>query len=133
MAWKVGFFETFLQNKNLITRIARIFVLRRQYCTILTASWISVLSRNWAITRNTASRRARERGTWERGNSVYKMAARQVAGKTPGMFAGGIIDDLPDQFKKNGITQKWLTGMARMTRTVARVARRFGWPNSIGY
>lgn len=54
------------------------------------------------------------------------MAARQVAGKTPGMFAGGIIDDLPDQFKKNGITQKWLTGMARMTRTVARVARRFG-------
>ena len=45
------------------------------------------------------------------------------------MFAGGIIDDLPDQLKKNGITHKWLTDMARMTRmtrmarTVARVAR----------
>ena len=48
------------------------------------------------------------------------------------MFAGGIIDDLPDQLKKNGITHKWLTDMARMTRmarmtlmarTVACVAR----------
>ena len=45
------------------------------------------------------------------------------------MFAGGIIDDLPDQLKKNGITHKWLTDMARMTRmarmarTVVRVAR----------
>ena len=42
------------------------------------------------------------------------------------MFAGAIIDDLPNQLKENGITHKWLTDMARMTRmarTVARVAR----------
>ena len=42
------------------------------------------------------------------------------------MVAGGIIDDLPDQLKKNGVTHKWLTDMAcmtRMARTVARMAR----------
>ena len=41
------------------------------------------------------------------------------------MFAGGIIDDLPDQLKKNGITHKWLTDMGRMTRMtrMTRMAR----------
>ena len=43
------------------------------------------------------------------------------------MFAGGIIDDLPDQLKKNGITHKWLTDMARMTRMAHTVARVAPW------